>query len=70
MSRDPAHTALITRAPSSDDPAARSAVRFLTRGPAGLSSPITTWAVNLLAVGGAAMLVWSGVIHLQLAAKP
>ena len=31
-----------------------------------LTSPMARWAVTLLAVAGAALLVWSGVIHLQL----
>jgi hypothetical protein len=35
-------------------------------GPAQLTSPLSRWAVTLLAVAGAALLVWSGVIHLQL----
>jgi hypothetical protein len=35
-------------------------------GPAQLTSPVSRWAVTLLAVVGAALLVWSGVIHLQL----
>jgi hypothetical protein len=35
-------------------------------GPAQLTSPVSRWAVTLLAVAGAALLVWSGVIHLQL----
>ena len=36
------------------------------RGPARLSSPATRWAVNILALAGAVLLVWSSVIHLQL----
>jgi hypothetical protein len=40
--------------------------RLLLSGPATLTSPIARWAVTLLAVAGAALLVWSGVIHLQL----
>ncbi len=43
----------------------RSARLALTR-PAQLTSPLSRWAVTLLAVAGAALLVWSGVIHLQL----
>lgn len=41
-------------------------VRLLIRGPAALSGPAPRWTVNLLAVAGAALLVWSAVIHLQL----
>ena len=44
----------------------RRSARFLLRGPATLASPVARWAVTLLAVAGAALLVWSGVIHLQL----
>jgi hypothetical protein len=39
---------------------------FLVRGPDRLTSPVARWAVTGLAVAGAALLVWSGVIHLQL----
>ena len=31
-----------------------------------MKSPGARWAVNVLAVAGAALIVWSGVIHLQL----
>ena len=44
----------------------RRSARLLASGPAGLTSPLARWAVTVLAVGGAALLVWSGVIHLQL----
>ena len=44
----------------------RRSVRLLLRGPASLTSPAARWAVTLLAVAGAGLLVWSGVIHLQL----
>ena len=40
--------------------------RLLARGPARMKSPGARWAVNVLAVAGAALMVWSGVIHLQL----
>jgi hypothetical protein len=42
----------------------RRSARLLLRGPASLTSPVARWAVTLLA--GAALLIWSGVIHLQL----
>ena len=45
---------------------ARRFARLLLRGPASLTSPAARWAVTLLAVAGAGLLVWSGVIHLQL----
>ena len=44
----------------------RRFARLLLRGPASLTSPAARWAVTLLAVAGAGLLVWSGVIHLQL----
>jgi len=44
----------------------RRAARLALRGPASLTSPAARWAVTLLAVAGAGLLVWSGVIHLQL----
>lgn len=42
------------------------AAQLLARGPARMKSPSARWAVNVLAVVGAALMVWSGVIHLQL----
>src|SRR5258708_19854134 len=42
------------------------AARLLARGPARMKSPAARWAVNVLAITGAALMVWSGVIHLQL----
>jgi hypothetical protein len=44
----------------------RRCARLLLSGPASLTSPAARWAVTLLAVAGAGLLVWSGVIHLQL----
>jgi hypothetical protein len=44
----------------------RRAARLLVKGPGGLTSPTARWTVNLLAIAGAALLVWSGVIHIQL----
>lgn len=44
----------------------RRAVQRLTRGPAALNSPAARWTINGLAVMGAGLIVWSGVIHLQL----
>ena len=42
------------------------AAQLLARGPARTKSPGARWAVSVLAVAGAALMVWSGVIHLQL----
>jgi hypothetical protein len=47
----------------------RRCARLLLRGPASLSSPVARWAVTALAVAGAGLLVWSGVLHLQLWAE-
>jgi hypothetical protein len=44
----------------------RSLLRFLLRGPGSLGSHVAKWAATLLAVGGAALMVWSAVIHLEL----
>jgi hypothetical protein len=44
----------------------RRAARLLLSGPASLTSPAARWAVTLLAVAGAGLLAWSGVLHLQL----
>ena len=41
-------------------------LRFLLIGPGQLKSRRLGWGVSLLAVAGAALLVWSGAIHLQL----
>lgn len=45
------------------------ALRLLVTGPGRVRWPAARWAVSLLAVAGAALLVWSGVIHLQLWAE-
>ena len=41
-------------------------IRLLIRRPAALRSPASHLAVSLLGVAGAALLAWSGVIHLML----
>jgi hypothetical protein len=43
-----------------------SVLRFLTRGPSAVRPAALRWAVTLLALGGAAFLIWSAVIHLKL----
>jgi hypothetical protein len=53
-------------AASKPDSFPRRFARLALTGPAQLASPLSRWAVTLLAVAGAALLVWSGVIHLQL----
>ena len=42
------------------------AAQLLALGPARMKSPAARWAVTVLVVVGAALMVWSGVIHLQL----
>ena len=54
------------REPDQPDSLPRRAVQRLTRRPAAVSSPAVRWAINLLAVIGAGLMVWSAVIHLQL----
>ncbi len=44
----------------------RRTVQRLARGPATLHSPAARWVITALAVVGAGLTVWSGVIHLQL----
>jgi hypothetical protein len=41
-------------------------IRFLLKGPGQLRSRPLSWGISLLAVAGAALLVWSSVIHLML----
>ena len=41
-------------------------IRFLLKGPGQLRSRPLGWGISLLAVAGAALLVWSSVIHLML----
>src|SRR5579875_1882468 len=48
------------------DPIPRRAARLLLSGTATLTSLAARWAVTALAVAGAGLLVWSGVIHLDL----
>jgi hypothetical protein len=55
-----------TSAGSKPDSFLRRFARLVLTGPAQLASPLNRRAVTLLAVAGAALLAWSGVIHLQL----
>jgi hypothetical protein len=54
------------RDPGRPDSLPRRFVRLLNWGPAQVKWPLARWAVNILAVAGAVLLVWSGVIHLRL----
>src|SRR6202044_891070 len=47
-------------------PNVKPMIRFLLRRPNALRSPAARWAVLALAATGAAFLVWSAVIHLEL----
>jgi hypothetical protein len=60
------HTLSRPPAPGKPDRFAGRCARLALTGPAQLASPVSRWAVTLLAVAGAALLAWSGVIHLQL----
>src|ERR1700691_1348277 len=62
------HTSTMLREhhPAQRDGGPARAARLLARGPARMTSPIARWTVNVLAVAGAALMGWSGVIHLQL----
>lgn len=66
MNRYHLDTAAPDRDPGRPDTLPRRVIRLLLRGPAMLESPAARWAASLLALAGAALLVWSGVIHLQL----
>lgn len=48
------------------DTLSRRVVRLVVKAPTTLAWPAARWAVTIAAVAGAALLVWSGVIHLQL----
>ncbi len=58
----------LSRRPATSKPDGfpRRFARLVLTGPAQLASPLSRWAVTLLAVAGAALLIWSAVIHLQL----
>ena len=66
MKSTAASTMLREHSPAGRDSVPARAARLLTRGPASMTSPGARWVVNVLAVAGAALMVWSGVIHLQL----
>jgi hypothetical protein len=47
----------------------RQITALLTRGPAGIRSPAARWAINALALAGAALIIVSAIIHLRLWAQ-
>ena len=61
-------TSTLAPARAASQPASllRGTVQRLTRSPATLQSPAARWAITALAIVGAGLTVWSGVIHLQL----
>jgi len=66
VNRDHLDTAAPDRDPGRPDTLPRRVIRLLLRGPAMLESPAARVAATLLALAGAGLLVWSGVIHLRL----
>jgi hypothetical protein len=62
------HTSTMLREhhPAQGDSVPAQAAHLLARGPARMTSPSARWTATVLAVAGAALMVWSGVIHLQL----
>lgn len=66
MNVDQTSTMVPAREASPPASPVRRAVQRLARGPAALQSPVARWVITVLAVLGAGLMVWSGVIHLQL----
>jgi hypothetical protein len=66
VNRDHLDAATPDRDSARPDTFPRRVIRLLLRGPVMLESPAARAAASLLAFAGAALLVWSGVIHLQL----
>jgi hypothetical protein len=62
------HAGTLPQAEAGGRPAGflRQVLRFLLIGPGQLKSRPLGWGVSLLAVAGAALLVWSSAIHLML----
>jgi len=58
----------LTQIPAADrrDGFPRRAIRFLLKGPGEKRWPAARWGISALAVAGAALLVWSSVIHIDL----
>lgn len=59
-------TMLRDHVPDRRDTGPARAAQLLAQGPARMKSSSARWAVNVLAIAGAALMVWSSVIHLQL----
>ena len=66
MNSSHANTMLRDHGSAHRDTVPGRAARLLARGPATMKSPAARWTVNVLAIAGAALMVWSSVIHLQL----
>ncbi len=66
MNSSNTNTMLRDHASARRDTVPGRAARLLARGPATMKSPAARWTVNVLVIAGAALMVWSSVIHLQL----
>ena len=66
MNHSHADIVIPTTEPARPPSAPHRAARLLGRGPGRLAAPAARWAVSGLALAGAALMVWSSVIHLQL----
>jgi len=66
MNHSHADIVIPTTEPARPPSAPHRAARLLARGPGRLAAPSARWAVSGLALAGAALMVWSSVIHLQL----
>jgi hypothetical protein len=63
----PAHPA--PRTPDRPDRPAHRVLRVLGWGPAQITSPALRWAVDILALAGAVLIIGSAIIHLRLWAQ-
>ena len=66
MNHDHTSTMLRSAGAAQREPRLRRSARFILAGPASVTPWAARWAVTVLAVAGAALLVWSGIIHLML----
>ena len=66
MNIDHAGPVLLLRSAGRHAGLPRQTARFLLKGPGSLRSRWLGWGVSLLALVGAALLVWSSAIHIEL----
>jgi hypothetical protein len=57
------------RSPERRDGLPHRVLRALGWGPAQATSPVARWAINILTLAGALLIIWSAVIHLDLWAQ-